>query len=187
MKCLLLVAAMVLTTACAGTEFGSGVVPGGRVKIGGSMLIVSVDDYEAADAAATARNSGAVVAAALRRALKDNRTEALVAQESESLTQAFEIAERLRCAHVIEAEITGWHDAGMEWNEDPDRVALQVRIYDTRTRALVAYGHDEGLGGSRVDATETPHRLLTPLTRTMLATIFRGEELEVPVPEDEGG
>jgi len=187
MKCLLLMGVLALATGCASSEYGAGVVHGGRVKIGGSMLIVAVDDYDEGDASATARNSGAVVAAALRRALKDNRTESLVAERAETLAQAFELAERMRCGHVVEARITGWHDAGVEWNQDPDRVELQVRVYETASRALVAYGHEQGRSGSRIDATETPHRLLSPLTREMLATIFRGEELEVDLPEDGDG
>lgn len=175
--------ALAVTVGCGTPGLGdAGLLPGRGLPDEGAVLLMEPADARDADDRVIS-GSASSVTVALRHDLEARGFDLFVA-DGRGKAKALREAAELDCALVLEAEVLGWAEAGLDWREQPDRVELRLSLWSVPDGELLAWGHGEREGGSVADKLNTAHRLLEPLAHDLLEPMFRGTELSGP-PESE--
>lgn len=169
---------LVCLTACSSGLGQAGVVEGRKLDLAGPVLVMPAEDAEFRGEPVAA--SGVQVSAAARSTLSGPLgIEVLGGQRHGRIAAASE-AKKLGCTMILEPVILEWRDAGHDWVQGGDRLAISLRFWSADGEELLAWGADEVEDGSLRSGTEATYRLVSPLVTSILERIFLGNDF-VPV------
>lgn len=176
LRTLLLTTALVVTSACSGPETLAGRAQGVTLPLRDSVLLLGVNDAEDA-VGEPVPGSGNALQLVLRGQLAAREWDVLTL-ETTSRALAFAKARELRMNYMLEARLTDWHDAGIDFRDEADRCAVELWLWRVADEQAVAFGREAREGGSLADVKGATHRLVAPLMSGLLGAVLEGGELE---------
>lgn len=83
--------------------------------------------------------------------------------------------------YYVKPEILSWEDRATEWSGRPDRIQLQVSVYDTATKKTVASSSYSGKSKWATFGGDHPQDLLAEPTESYVTSLYGGtHEGQVP-------
>lgn len=176
LRTLLLTTALLATSACSGPEMLAGRAQGVTLPLRDSVLLLGVSDAEDAFGEPVP-GSGNALQLVLRGQFSAREWDVLTL-ETTSRALAFAKARELHMNYLLEARLSDWHDAGIDYRDEADRCAVEFWIWRVADEQAVAFGRESRKGGSLADVKGATHRLVEPLLSGLLAAVLEGAELE---------
>lgn len=116
--------------------------------------------------------SGAIAADAIKKAFAKIGVTAVVTDQCHAAT-CFALDDIKKYGYYLRPEIVQWEDRETEWTGMPDKVEIQITIYDLETRAVVGLHSYAERSSKWVKPGHLPQDLLAKPTRAYIKSLYR--------------
>ncbi len=167
----LMVITALLTAGCAATYKTNDIKPINNSLDSSLGVLISVPD-DGSFAHQNYANSGAMTANALKSAFLRYTSMVDVSSDchgEECLSEAFII----KYGYYAKPVILHWEERNTEWSGKPDRIEVQVTIYDTATRQVVTSSRFSGKSKWATFGGDHPQELLPEPTNEFVDKLYK--------------
>jgi len=167
----LLVVSMLVTAGCASTYIVNESKPI-DTKLDSSLPVLISIPKDGSFGNNNYTNSGRMTANAVKSAFVKHVSQVDISENCQGNTCLSE-ADSIKYGYYVKPVILHWEERNTEWSGKPDRIEIQLVIYDTVTRKIVASSSFSGKSKWATLGGDHPQELLPKPTDAYVETLYK--------------